>query len=220
MSTSLARAIGYGMDWHEFESLCLLDCEANETVDALEGLFSALTDEAMTVDQDSAEKIWNAVHVPSIMERRLLALRYTDGNRRPSKAGSAVDLYSVVMEPDDDMPTHVIFYPTVACAKQWHRRNDDIDLAFERWRDGVSRDYSPDARSFAKTVAYGHYPWTNYLMREDGTPEPWLMFRDLQERHDLVAAVPSEIRWYLVRHGVLADEGVNRLRPMIAQWWP
>jgi hypothetical protein len=34
-----------------------------------------------------------------------------------------------------------------------------------------------------------------------------------------VGAVPGEIRWYMTKHRILTNEGVNELRPVLAQWW-
>lgn len=31
--------------------------------------------------------------------------------------------------------------------------------------------------------------------------------------------IPDGLRWWLVHFGVLTDEGVNRLRPLLGEWW-
>lgn len=219
MGIAMHRAIGYGLEWHAFESRCLFDCESHETRQALEDRFASLKEEDLTVDDEAYATAWSSPEAPSIMEKRLLSRTFTDGGRRPADIGPTSSLYQFLQEPNDRDPTHVLFFPNATYRRRWSRRDDDLDLSFERWREGDDRRCDSSCRSFVKSVPYGHYPWTNYLMLEDGTPEPWRRHVELQERPDIVPAVPAEIRWYLTRHGVLSDEGVNCLRPMLAQWW-
>ena len=41
----------------------------------------------------------------------------------------------------------------------------------------------------------------------------------LRRRDDWLPGIPTEIRWYLTQHGIMFDEGVNQLRPIVTQWW-
>jgi hypothetical protein len=70
-----------------------------------------------------------------------------------------------------------------------------------------------------KYVDFGHGPWKNTLMLDDGTPHDWIWYGALRKRPDLLPAVPLEIRWYLTRMGILDSSGVNQLRPLIAHWF-
>jgi hypothetical protein len=63
-------------------------------------------------------------------------------------------------------------------------------------------------------------------MATDGTPVDGqdivnFAFEDvpLTDEHEIVGAVPGEIRWYMTKHRILTNEGVNELRPVLAQWW-
>ncbi|MBO6507374.1 MAG: hypothetical protein JJ979_02625 [Roseibium sp.] len=216
MSVRLHRAIGYGVPWHRFEELTTLDCEAHETWDKLNKVFETATDELLTVASEDRKNSWTGPNVP-IIEKRLLAKNYTDRDRKEAELGKAEDLVCVI---DDSCETlGVIFFPNLYYRKRWYRYDDDLDYAFERWREGTDRSEHSDPRQFVNYVDYGHYPFTNSLMTEDGTPHEWLPFWELRERPDLLPAVPSEIRWYLKKLNVMDDAGVNQLRPVVAQWW-
>jgi hypothetical protein len=218
MGMYIHRAIGYGMSWHNFEALTTLDCEAHKTLDCLHKTFKEATNEQLTIPKEvTTLGLRPGPGHPPFLERRLLAKRYTDGGRLEAETGRATDLYLTVTTPDET--TDVVFFPNLMFGSKWQRSNDEIDYHFERWRDGTDRSGHSEPRDFVKYVAYGHYPYTNYVMTIDGKPHEWLPFWEMRERPNLVPNIPSEIRWYMKELGILDEAGVNQLRPLIAQWW-
>lgn len=219
MGYRIHRAMGWGMPYKLFEELCLVKDEDGSD-EAVYSVLSKLTDEDLTVD----DKLYRALFYGDgeksypIFQRRLLATGYDEHGKDPSKAGRATDLYTTVSTPDDT--TDIIFFPNLWYRSKWHRWDDDMDYAFERYRDGdTDTEYSGEPRDFTTYTKFGHYPWTNELMDENGNPVPWEHFTLLKRRSDWYAAVPSEIRWYLTQFGIMDQKGVNLLRPVIAQWW-
>lgn len=211
--------MAYGMPWHRFEELYIGDCETHATLDHVRGVLEAADDALLTVGDTFYQERFYTSHVPSIWEKRILALTDTNGGRRHAEVGPAGDLIELVWNPaGDDDPQFVLFFPTLRHRRKWYRRNDPMDCAFDRWRGGTSRGDFSDWETFVKEVPWGHDPFENYLMLTDGTPEPWTHWRELIDRHDIVPAPPSEFRFWLPKLGILDDHGVNQLRPVIAQW--
>lgn len=211
--------MAYGMPWHRFEELYMGDCQSHETLDHVLSVLEKADDALLTVDDEFYRDRFYTSGVPSIWEKRILALSDTDGGRRPTEIGRGEQLMELVWDPaDDDDPEYVLFFPSLRHARRWYRRSDTMDLAFDRWRGGTSRSDFADWETFVKEVPWGHDPFGNYLMLKDGTPEPWTYWRDLVDRDDVVPAPPSEYRFWLPKLGILDDDGVNHLRPLIAQW--
>jgi hypothetical protein len=216
MGVRIHRAMGWGLPWFKFEELTSISRGPDGGCDFLQYRFEELTDADLTVDDESYSRFFNQRHVMPIFEKRLLSKTYTDGGRRPAVLGNASDLFCSV---GCDETEHVIFFPSLYYREKWYRYDDDMDYAFERWRDGEGRGEHSEPRDFYSYVEYGHYPWTNYVMLEDGTPTPWEHFLEVNKHPEWVPAVPCEIRWYLTKHNILKDDGVNQLRPIVAQWW-
>lgn len=227
MSYRLHRAIGWGMEWDAFEETVILDCEAQDTFDVVDDIFSSATDADLTIPMEERSRLLKRRGVPSPIDNRLRALDFkfdaeridTDGNRLRigPKLGQSSDLWQTVMDPDSKHA--VLFFPNVSYAEKWNRSWDDLDYAFEAYRDGPPGDAPP--RDFHHVAKFGFYPFSNYLMDKDGHPLEWESFHRLDHMYPdgWYPAVPSEIRWYLKKLGIMDDAGVNKLRPMICQWW-
>lgn len=222
MGTHIERAMGWGMTWEAFQALTTLDMSDRKPYEdnKLYSTFNAATDEMLTVPK--AERGWEAPGL-AMVELRLLSQTFTDYGRREAKIGRAEELFSAVGSDDT---THVLFYPSLLQRQRWYRRNDDLDYAFEQARhlfdesapDGLGEVRDP--RNFVAFPKFGFYPWANDLMDKlTGEHVPWDHFTLLEQRTDWAPAVPKEIRWYLKKLNVMDDNGINQLRPMIAQWW-
>lgn len=216
MSYRIHRGMGWGMSIARFDELCQLPKDEDGVTESLHTAFTRLSDEDLTVD----DKIYRALFYGDglkpypILQKRLLATGYDTYGVDPSPAGRATDLYTFVSTPDET--TDVMFFPNLWYHSKWYRWDDDLDYAFERYRDD-DNDGSP--RDFTKYVRFGHYPWQNSLMDCNGDPCEWQHYTLLNKRDDWLPAVPSEIRWYLTQHGIMDHAGVNELRPLVAQWW-
>lgn len=219
MSYRIHRGMGWGMPIARFDELCQLPKDEDGATESLYKAFSRLTDEDLTVD----DKIYRALFYGDglkpypILQKRLLATGYDTYGVDPSPAGRATDLFEFVSTPDET--TDVIFFPNLYHRSKWYRWGDDLDYAFERFRDGDANEALRAIRDFIRYTKFGHYPWTNDLMDHDGNPLEWQHYTLLDKRDDWLPAVPSEIRWYLTQHGIMDHAGVNELRPLIAQWW-
>lgn len=221
MSSSFCTTIGWGMPWIAFEEAVILDCETQDTWEALEHAFETADQSLFEIDRD----IYDSEYFS------------TEPNRAPYLTPHA--LYSNILERADDkfilgLPTelyqridvseegdkdHIVFYPDCYYARRWKRRDDDLDLALLfNWEKGGSRDTEPDGSARVQYVDYGHTPWKNSLMTLDGEAREWINFRELRKRPDLVPRVPMEMRWYLKKLGILDDAGINKLRPLTARW--
>lgn len=223
MGYRIKRSIGWGMPWDTFVKVC----QAPDKTDVSEwmyDLFGKLTDEDLTID----DKLYRALFYgndedrdPIIFQKRLLALSYDHRDKEPQPVGRAGDLYSISFDGDDY--SDIIFYPNLIFEKRWHRRDDDMDYAFEAVRgdDGNPCETvdGGEPRNFTVYKRYGHYPWANHIMDHNGKSLKWEHYALLNQRNDWVPGVPTEIRWYLTQHGVMFNEGVNQLRPIVSQWW-
>lgn len=227
MSSAFYNAIGYGMPWHEFENEVILDCEAHKTGEVLRDIFDNATSEFLTVEMEFYNELfYGRDPIPSIGELKLLSRTYTEGNRRPADIGPAEDLYQLVVGPDDRDPRDIIFFPNLSYRKEWCRRSDYLDQMIEanRPENNGSIWKSKDRISYLNE-GIGH--WGHFVMELDGKP---VRIDDLrfpiseQEREwartvKVVPQIPSEIRWYLKKLGIMDDAGINKLRPVIAFWW-
>lgn len=218
MSYRIHRVMGYGMPWHQFESLCTLDCEAQDTHEELYRKMQNLTEADLTMSKEFRNQLWNTKHVSSPIECNLL--KFTLNNEFPNTERNGSCLWELIHNPDET--TDVCFFPSAIYAKKWRHYDSYLDYAFEQWRDvekPSKHDEGCSPRNFTKYLPFGHYPFANDIMLEDGTPEPWEYFFHLRKRDDWVPAPPSEIRWYLTTHGIMDNAGLNKLRPLIAQYW-
>lgn len=216
MGYRIHRAMGWGMPYIRFEELCLIKDDDGSS-EAVYSVLNKLTDGDLTVDDKLYRALFygNGLKPYPIHQKRLLATGYDTYGAEPSPTGHATDLYTTVSTPDET--TDIIFFPNLWYRSKWYRWDDDLDYAFERTRDADEDKCGP--RDFTTYTNFGHYPWTNELMSENGDPLPWEHFTVLKRRSDWLPAVPSEIRWYLTQFGILDGNGVNQLRPVIAQWW-
>lgn len=203
--------MGYGLPFAKFEELCILPKHKDGIGESLYDAFSALTDADLTIDDKFTRAlIYGDGPKPSIIiEPRLLKTDITN-----FEIGSAIELYKMVSTPD--RTTDVIFFPNLYYRTKWYRWDDDLDYAFERYN--VIKEDEVLPRDFTKYTKFGHYPYTNDIMDLNGNPVNWDHY-NIDLRSDWVPGIPSEIRWYLTQHGIMLDEGVNQLRPLIAQWW-
>ncbi|NIH77378.1 hypothetical protein FHV99_004630 [Ochrobactrum sp. P20RRXII] len=230
MGIRIHRAMGWGMS---IDKLALhykgpLDAHSKGLHAVTNGLFSLFDDadvnsEAFNVPKEVCQHSFlnkaNEDGMAScwISEPHILAKQSTDFGRLPFEPDPASYLFDLIGYDDY---TDIVFYPDLHTRSSWHRYNDDMDYYFEQWRgDDVSRDADPETRDFVKYIPYNPCPYGNNLMNEAGGHEDWQMFTELRKRPDLVPAVHSSIRWYLTKLGVMDNEGVNQLRPVIAQWW-
>lgn len=223
MSYRIHRAMGWGMPWAKFTSLCLLKDDHEPSIsELLYDKFNSLSDADLTVDPKEQHVInalsYNGTARPNmIMEHRLLSKNYTDFGRQPSDIGHADDLFTLVQTPDETLD--IIFFPNLNYRRKWYRYSDDMDYAFEQHRVTDVDDDWDVARDFTKYTSTNPYPFSNYIMNLQGDPIQWESYSDLQRRNDWAPAVPSEIHWYLQRFEIMDREGVCQLRPLIAQWW-
>ncbi|SCW95975.1 hypothetical protein [Ancylobacter rudongensis] len=224
MSYRIHRGIGYGMPWAKFNELTALPRDENGASESLYSVFGSATDEQLTVpDEHYKELFYGESRRPVILEKRLLSETFTNGGREKAEIVSGHQLFQIVSTPDDT--EHVMFFPNADYGRRWYRWDDMLDYQFEAYRDSVpegdvvSRGDSCPPRDFANYLPYGHYPFANDLMLADGTPVAWNHFTIVERHPEWLPAVPSEIRWYLQKLGVLTDAGVNELRPLLAQWW-
>ncbi|QIG69138.1 hypothetical protein EVB78_104 [Rhizobium phage RHph_N1_15] len=228
MSYRLHRAIGWGMAWDQFEETVILDCEAQDTSETVDAIFGKATDADLTIPMEERSVYFKTRGVSTPIDNRLLALDFvfdeTGGEdaegyrlRIGPKLGRATDLFQLVMDPDK--VNVVLFFPNASYAEKWNRRWDDLDYAFEAYRNGPPGD--AECRDFWHVAKFGWYPFANYLMDRDGQPLEWEMFSRLDRTYPdgWFPAVPTEIRWYLKKLGIMDDAGVNKLRPIVAQWW-
>lgn len=231
MGIRIHRAMGWGMS---IDKLVLnykgpLDTEHSHGVyEVTNGLYNLFDDadvnsEAFNVPEEVCQHSFrnkankDGMAQCFITEPHLLSVRSTDYGRIPFAPGAASKLFDFIGYDDY---TDIVFYPDLHTQSSWRRYNDDLDYFFEQWRgDDVSRDAEPEIRDFVKYIPYNPYPYSNNLMNLEGGHEDWERFTELRKRPDLVPAVHSSIRWYLTKLGVMDNEGVNQLRPVIAQWW-
>lgn len=216
MSYRIHRAMGWGMPYTQFEELCLVKDE-DGSGEAVYSVLSKLTDADLTVDDRVYRALFYADGIKPypIIQKRLLATKY-DGHSLPlSPAGAPADLFEIISTPDET--TDIIFFPNLYYRDKWFRWDNELDYAFEKIRDPDEDKCGP--RDFTTYTKFGHYPWTNDLMDVNGIPVAWDHFTNLSKRQDWLPAVPSEIRWYLTQFDIMDNQGVNQLRPLIAQWW-
>ena len=208
--------MGWGMPSKRFDELCLVRDE-DGSCEALDSVLSKLTDSDLTVDDKLYRALFHGDGLKPypILQKRLLATGYDDKGQEPSPAGRATDLYTLVSTPDET--TDIIFFPNLWYRSKWYRWDDDLDYAFEQYRDDGNNDGYP--RDLTTYGSFGPHPWTNELSDLDGNPIKWENHTLLAKRTDWMPAVPTEMRWYLTQHGILLNDGVNQLRPVIAQWW-
>lgn len=223
MTTKLYRAMGYGMPWERFQELCTLPLcgdDDDELWDVLFNTFNGFKEADLTMTKEERREFSEGPLRPAIIDGNLLHLDFKIGRGGGDvEVGHAGDLFTFVSNPD--YTTDVIFFPNLVWGKKWLRTRDSLDLVFDAYGhdggEGVQRHFTNYRR-------FGFYPYGQYAMTKDGTPvegEPMVSFEDnpLSEDDDIVGAVPGEIRWYMTKHGILTNEGVNELRPVLAQWW-
>lgn len=216
MSSRIHRALGWGMPWADFLARQRLSAEPDAVTAALEARFNQAEEAGLSVPSAVVKDLLRgkAPAHPPILERHLLATEFTQFGKVDPATGRANDLYTLVW--NGDTVVAILFYPNLSCRRQWYRRDDAIDYAFERWAaDGRDADLT----TVLRWSRYGHHPWTQYLMLTDGTPIAWNAANIAAAWTEVPAAVPSEIRWYLDNLGILDKDAVNTLRPALAQWW-
>lgn len=230
MGIRINRAIGYGMPWRDFVTRCKLPENEQGVGEALWERFRVLKPADLTITDDDFKRIFyvDRPRPPPVVERDLLAEDFTSYGKPAQRHGDPCALYQIVDLEDRD-PNAVLFFPNMHYAKQWYRYDDHLDYAFEQWRDSVKDDKDAlttadprkqaGPRGFIVWPRYGFYPLGNSLMLADGTPVEWDHFTRVEQHPEWLPAVPSEIRWYLQKLGILDEASVNKLRPVLAQWW-
>lgn len=220
MPLKIHRAMGYGMPWDRFQELCILPLcgdDDDELWEVLFNKFNGFSEDDLTMDKYERSKFSEGPLTPWICNPNLLHLDIKIGNSGKNvEVGHGGDLFRFVSNPD--YTTDVIFFPNLVWGKKWYRNSDILDLVFEAFgRD--SGDGFP--RNFTNYRRFGFYPYGQYMMTKDGTPieNDFIDDEPLKEKHCEVGAIPGEIRWYMTKHGILTNEGVNELRPVLAQWW-
>ena len=217
MGSRIHRAMGWGLPWDAFVAQQSLTRDASALNEELEARFTEAGDAGLTVPHTVVSALMKRERPfpPLILEPRLLAESFTEFGRRDAVIGRADKLYTIVSSGDHD--TAILFYPNLTYRARWYRYDNDIDYAFERYRGTSEAD--AEARDITTWTPFGHHPWTNDRMLEDGSPVTWEPYEDLHAEPGRFPAVPSEIRWYLGALGILDEPGINALRPLLAQWW-
>ena len=219
MGYRIKRSIGWGMPWAQFVEQCRAP-DTNDISEWLYDTFNALTDEDLTIDPKLYRALFCDDGASFVFQKRLLATDYED-LKTTSKIDRAENLFSITFDGDDY--GDIVFYPNLCFRKRWYRSDDDMDYAFESIRGdqgepGESEEgFGP--RNFTVYKTFGHYPWANYIMDHNGKTVPWEHYQLLRRRDDWAPGIPTEIRWYLTQHGIMFNEGVNQLRPIVTQWW-
>lgn len=220
MPLKIHRAMGYGMPWKRFEELSTLPLcgdDDDELWEVLFNTFNGFKELDLTMTKEERREFSEGPLRPWIITGNLLQLDVKLGQENQKvEIGHAGDLFTFVSNPD--YTTDVIFFPNLVWGKKWHRKADDLDLVFEAY----GRDSGEDApRNFTNYRRFGFYPYGKYVMTKDGTPIENAFIDDepLKGEHCEVGAIPGEIRWYMTKHGILTNDGVNELRPVLAQWW-
>lgn len=223
MSYRINRAMGYGMPYEQFKDVCILPKDNDDVLDGvlnvLYNAFEKLTDADLTVDDKLYRALFygDGVKPAPVLQTRLLAEDFTRVSNKPCTIGKAEDLFVTVTTPDET--TDIIFFPNLYFRKKWYRWDDELDYAFEQWRSGSGdRSSAQGPQDFTIYTEYGHHPFSYDIMDINGNPLKWEPAR-LNQHSNWIPAVPSEIRWYLTQHGIMFNEGVNQLRPVVAQWW-
>ena len=119
-----------------------------------------------------------------------------------------------------DHCSDVILHPSSQDAREWHRRDDDIDYAV-LWGPRAPDDHeTPNDK--VEYLTTGLHPYGDLRMAQDGvelerpnddTEYEWL------RNPDLLPGVPPTLRHWTVKTGLLDLRGVAALRPMRAIWW-
>jgi len=224
MPFKLNRAMGYGMPWEKFEALCTLPVcgdDDDEMWEVLFNTFNGFKENDLTMSKEERSEFSSGQHRPFIITRNLLQLDIKLGSDAPVEVGHGGDLFTFV--GNLDKTTDVIFFPNLVWGKKWYRTADILDLVFDTYGEGGG---DGEHRYYTNYRRLGFYPYGQYVMTKDGTPVDGehivnFTFEDvpLTDEHEIVGAVPGEIRWYMTKHGILTNEGVNELRPVLAQWW-
>lgn len=224
MSYIFTNALGYGMPWHQFEEKVIIDCEAHQTCEEIDNIFSNTNSDDLTIPMENIKRILCDIgYIPPFSEVQLLAKEYTDGGRRKVDIGAANDLYELVFGPDDDDPRHIIFFPNLIKRERWMRRSDYLDQMLHQYMSN-GLNWRQDHILYLKE---GIDNYCHYVMEPDGTPIDFSQYafpvteeeKRLKERTEVVPQIPSEIRWYLKKLGIMDDAGINGLRPVVAHWW-
>nr|WP_250808555.1 hypothetical protein [Neorhizobium tomejilense] len=216
MSSAFHTTIGWGMPWFEFEALTTLDCEAHDTRNSLEKAFNGSPPDVFEIDDSEYEAAFNRAPRAVYLTTNPLHCNILVHNGDKFILGEPSELFQVINASEDGSGDHVVFYPDCYHARLWQRVDDDIDLALHYY--GGSRDAEIDNGAHVKYVGFGHGAWKTSLMTEEGRPHEWLPFHELRKRLDIVPRVPLEMRWFLSRLGILDDNGINKLRPLVARW--
>lgn len=195
MSYRISRAIGYGMLPETFDKYSLVP-----------------SDEMWDVLQESSAK--NFI-VPKDRRLDFLSKNILNEDFYSKKKVSPNDLYQSIHTPDECL-AH-LFFPNGYFSKIWHHYDDDLDYAFESRRDDPIKVSDP--RDFLIWPRFGFYPFANNLMLADGTHVAWDYFTVVEKHPEWLPAVPPSLRFWTKKLGIFDDNGVNQLRPLIAQWW-
>jgi hypothetical protein len=214
MSDTQHRAIGWGLSWADFTAAHTLGVETVDLLDALETRFTRAKPRDLIVpdaERRRIEQLPPPIQEP-IIQADLLEIHVRADAEIHVVRGPARDLYSVVLDAEQT-PCAVLFYPNLTYARAWHRRNDTLDRAFDR--DRMHQTGTDAPMHCVSLQTQGFAPWHHDLMDAAGHP----VRPHTREAKVAVPAIPHEIRWYLPKLRIFDDQGVLKLRPVLAQWW-
>lgn len=125
------------------------------------------------------------------------------------------DLCVPVWDADDIK--YVIFIPNTVDFREWSRSGDLLDT-FE---------YETEPNDMETVIIerqYGFYPYSNYIRdAQTNKPKEWdssCMGDTNGKRPDhIIPDVPPVLRYWLLDTGIMNNEGINALKPIIAKWW-
>lgn len=217
MGSKLYRTIGWGMPWADFRQCQRVSRDGNDIEEALYDLFDATTPEELTVPETVRKASFTRPgnSASRILDPHLLASTFTIPGETPTAYEPARSLYAVPGNMDHS--TLIVFFPNAHQAKKWKHCDDDVDYAFEIWRDGNTPPAMVEPRDVTVWPPIGFYPWNDSFMHADGTP--LLPGPDGERDENAIPSIPAEIRWYVAKLGILDDADILRLRPIMAQWW-
>jgi hypothetical protein len=196
MGIRIHTVIGWGIEASVFNKISTVVLP-DECEDINEYLYNVFSDCTRLIVPQSERKGGETIIITSNLLSK-------EGNGRSTEfVDDANSLFREISNVDGEN-RHYVFMPNAYYAEKWFRYDDSIDYSFARWANGNQHNSEPDIEDYIKYVPQAHYPWTND--------------RDVLNP-DAIPVIPSEIRWYLKHLGIMDDEGIDLLRPIVARWW-
>ena len=225
MSTTMYKAIGYGMPIDVFMEVTPLEGDA---YDIHNQMYDIMSENKEIKLPSTREEMKEYLLHPMVSRSILWDIMNTSYKLRSE------DLFHMVGGGDDI--EHVLFLPD-GMNRDWLKRRS-IFASVERSID-PEQDYSygkmetiPYKYDYydyeVKTyyLPFGHYPYSNDIMKPDGEPLKWIGSEswfggtpDSYEEDGAVPMPPVQMVYWLIKLGFLDHEGCLKLRPMYASWW-